>query len=389
MSAKQIVSGSRVRIKTGYIRIVALVALLVVIGPSCDERAAPLNRAFPKVGSAAEKLGPLTEDTPCDEKFHLVNRFTRAKRTNVFSPAVSSEHLYVLETASVSGVLDNPALLRRWDGNTWERIPLPTPEEGRYFITALDVDDRDVLWAAGRHDTAAGDYSLVLTWDGQDWERIPSPQTRVTSVSDIEMWNSDYGWIVGLHMTGRNEEEPLALRWEGGEWELVEGLPDHDYDPGLKAVSISNPDEVWAIGVGAYQWDGSSWTERGSVRMYTYDVEAADGGVWIAGGRFVLSWDGSSWQKESIPKEPGSGGLFSIDGGSKGWGVGRVRNLRGTTALASRRGVSGWTTRKVELVGRGGQLTDLVVTADGTAWATGQASSRRGLFGVLHKACSP
>ena len=74
------------------------------------------------------------------------------------------------------------------------------------------------------------------------------------------IWGAgDTVWVVGLH--GAEEFDPatgVLLAWDGLQWRApLKGLL-----PGLRAITGSGPDDVWAVGRGpdAFHFDGSAWT---------------------------------------------------------------------------------------------------------------------------------
>ena len=74
-----------------------------------------------------------------------------------------------------SSTLGNP-LTARWDGRAWKAVPAPggdhlTSPQGGYLngVAAVSADD---AWAVG-----AGMFNraLIERWDGAAWTRVPGP----------------------------------------------------------------------------------------------------------------------------------------------------------------------------------------------------------------------
>ena len=83
-------------------------------------------------------------------------------------------------------------------------------------------------------------------------------------------------------------------------------------DNNLYAVAASAPDDVWAVGLSAIHYDGTSWTafsvpgetgEFGNQMTAVADLSPTD--AWATGpqGR-ILHWDGTSWSLNATPQGP-------------------------------------------------------------------------------------
>jgi hypothetical protein len=64
----------------------------------------------------------------------------------------------------------------RWDGRAWKRVPIPggdhlTSPQGGYLNGAAAVSADDA-WAVG---AGMFDRALIERWDGAAWTRVPSP----------------------------------------------------------------------------------------------------------------------------------------------------------------------------------------------------------------------
>lgn len=356
-----------------------------------------LASSSPDVGAG------IAQAESCDGDFHLVKRFTKGRKTGVASPVVSGDSLWLLQTF-VDKQRDFRAFVKRWDGSDWSRVRVPNPEEGSYYFTSLDVTPDGNVWLAGRHETDQT-APVVLRWDGERWETTSMPPFALSSsVVSIDMWSAQEGWAVGEYEVDQTYRT-LTLRWTGGAWVQVDSPGRRN--AGLTSVSMGAPDDVWAIGSAkrpvAIRWDGEGWTrfplpERKDRYLRLSDVDAVSPTeAWIAGAwerrrsaSAVLSWDGSEWTNVPVKDRKGYDWLTGIDSGTGAWSVGERRTRSGVFPVALRRMGSSWVKAGADNPGRGGHLTDLFTTTEGTAWATGRASSRKlGLFGVLQKACLP
>jgi len=347
--------------------------------------------------------GATVQEVPCDGDFHVVKKFTRGRRTGVFSPTISGTDLWLFQTFTDKEG-EYRAQLKKWDGSLWTTIAVPRPAQGFYYPTSLDVTEDQSVWLAGWHQTSAAEKALVLRWKAQSWEETPVPEFEHGSpLVDLDMLSPDEGWAVGEYELGENRR-PLTLRWNGEAWEHVDAPGTSSAT--LNAVSAAASDDVWAVGRAgdplAIHWDGAAWVEHALPPvedrfLHPLGVHAASSDeAWTVGAwegdrsrSAVIAWDGATWSDEPVRDFRGHDSLTSVDeAAGVGWIVGGRRSNSGTFPIALRLGAGGWNRIEAENPGRGGHLIDVEAAQDGSAWGTGRASSRRlGLFGVLQKAC--
>lgn len=214
-----------------------------------------------------------------------------------------------------------PHAVLRFDGEAWVEL-LHVPEE-----TLLDiwVSPRGEAWIAGHSNR--DDRALVRSWDGVSW------QTYVleTALTFWAVWGSSDGviYIAGTAFDGSG----VVLRGN------ADGVVPSGYaGPSVRDVWGTSSDDVWVAAYeGVFQhWDGSSWTVyeapdrarvmsgigAGASRAFAvgldglilhYDGEiwsrgasgtdktlmsvwaAAADDAWVVGDATVLHWDGSEW----------------------------------------------------------------------------------------------
>ncbi|MDQ3878027.1 MAG: hypothetical protein M3290_06725 [Actinomycetota bacterium] len=337
----------------------------------------------------------------CDGSFHLTRRFTRGRNTFVQEPAYAAGKLWLIENY-FDHTGDLRQSLKSWDGMTWSTEPIPRPQDGQYYIRALDVTDDGVAWLAGSHQ-AAETRAIVLRWDGTSWQSTAVPALGPdSSLADIDMWSSQDGWAVGHYEAGE-QESALTLRWNGSAWQHVDSPGNGAGE--LRSVSIASQDDVWAVPIGGrrratIRWDGTTWTRydlprsRGRI-LQPFDVDAVRANrAWISGWwerrrtvGAVLAWDGSRWSARRSVNRRGLTFLLAIDGGPGGWAVGETRTKKDRSPVALRKVGGRWERTAVD-DGVQRHLNGVVDVA-GTAWATGGgASKKQGLYGVLAEACT-
>jgi photosystem II stability/assembly factor-like uncharacterized protein len=149
----------------------------------------------------------------------------------------------------------------------WELVPPVTSEDLRDVFMLAEGD----VWAVGNGGT-------VLHYDGTVWSPVPISTTD--ELRDIYMVSSTMGYI---------------LACSGG-------------------------------GSAIWHWDGSTWTQRGTIPhpIYRLDANSAND-AWASGFSVVYHWDGTGWSLNwDAP-----GVLFAIDMTSPqaGWAVGAYGNI--------------------------------------------------------------
>jgi hypothetical protein len=164
------------------------------------------------------------------------------------------------------------ALIERWNGNRWTRVPAPTVPGERTKLSAIATAAPDDAWAFGAYAVERGGGHLISKsgtvtehWDGQRWSIVPQRVYRQTKhgfeIHDAVMLSPSDGWAVG-HQSA--PFRPLILHWNGAQWTtlLAHGCCE------LSALAARDTDDAWAVGYTSsdnlYQarvehWDGRRW----------------------------------------------------------------------------------------------------------------------------------
>jgi hypothetical protein len=194
----------------------------------------------------------------------------------------------------------------------WHEVPVPDVGQIEDALVRSATD----VWAV----SSSGDVP-ILHWDGSAWTQhsVTPPDLRATMLSVTEIGGQV--WAAGTAGGVGAENRPLALRWDGTQWQ-DSGLPNDVMTYG-RAIGGSGPSDVWVTGNGyrpgttaeiavALHWDGTQWTEvplPNPESAYLHDIAAfapddvwAVGDRWTDGGRpLVLHWDGTSWSESAVP----------------------------------------------------------------------------------------
>jgi hypothetical protein len=80
-------------------------------------------------------------------------------------------------SASDAWAVEGTNLVLHWNGTTWVQTALPEYGTGSY-LDAVDALSAADVWAAGCYDTASSQCQALLErWNGKTWTRVPSPDS--------------------------------------------------------------------------------------------------------------------------------------------------------------------------------------------------------------------
>jgi hypothetical protein len=187
-------------------------------------------------------------------------------------------------------------------GSAWKIVPTPEPPGQDWFLADIAVVDGSTAWAVG----GAGRSALVLRWDGSVWRRVPTPRIagNLQAVDRIPGTRN----VVTVGWTTDTFSGPLVLRWTGTRWRRPR-LPQ-----GVRYGSLSGVDAVsrrtaWAVGqVGGrsliLQRTHHGWHRVASPELRgrpLHDVAALgrDRAFALAGSTTVVRWNGVGWRTVS------------------------------------------------------------------------------------------
>jgi hypothetical protein len=266
------------------------------------------------------------------------------------------------------------AVVFRWDGRTWERMPTP-PTRRDALLNGIEALSPRNVWAVGRMEAANGDErTLVLHYDGRRWARVPAPTPflaapyptgHYANLTGVSARSPDDMWAIGNYAND-DISRPFVLHWDGRTWTRVQ-LPAWITQPGppripgaqseheFSGVDALAPDDVWVVGrrlgptkgstAVLVHHDGRTWRKVQSADYQgievLHGVEAvAAKEVWAVGVRWVvergygfplaLRWDGSTWARigtggsnEDVygVASDGDDGVWAV---GDGWGIERA-----------------------------------------------------------------
>lgn len=156
------------------------------------------------------------------------------------------------------GNLPTRPFAARWDGRSWDRVPIGIPELHGWLNGVAAIPGTDDLWAVG------SDWSpktgrlrtLVLRGNGEGWRRVPSPGGS-GDLRDVVTVGAS-ALAVGHLDDADGVTRTLMSRWTGERWTTVTGPPGH-----LEAVDAISANRVFAVG----KYQTTDGTSKGALVM--------------------------------------------------------------------------------------------------------------------------
>jgi hypothetical protein len=161
----------------------------------------------------------------------------------------------------------------------------------------------DDVWATGFYQPARGQQQVLAErWDGVQWNVVQTPPITDSKGLNIDALTANDAWIVGA---SNSNTQTLTLHWDGTSWIHIPSPSIPSDFEGLRGVAMLAPDSVWAAGFydnsGSLnrtvieRWDGSQWSIVPSPDPYQGDNGFADisavsaNDIWAVGGASVNS----------------------------------------------------------------------------------------------------
>lgn len=204
------------------------------------------------------------------------------------------------------GNLTSRALIMRWNGRTWRRVPTRLP----FALQAVAATSAHNAWAVGTNDAVT--KLVILHWNGVGWRKVPSGTPRGDGVLfGVAATSARNAWAVGQ----LDSAAPLILQWNGTTWRHVQ-LPDTGRAT-LYSVAATSARNAWAIGPGKnlvfLQWNGVDWQQTPSPTPLTNGLYYAVAAIsphdaWAVGTTsaydfqtLIAHWNGIAWQQAPVP----------------------------------------------------------------------------------------
>ncbi|HEV2376128.1 MAG TPA: hypothetical protein VGS19_28660 [Streptosporangiaceae bacterium] len=216
--------------------------------------------------------------------------YTSSPKDTWFFPLIQSPHFGEVQDAV------------HWDGSKWTTTTVTTDPAA--VIGAADFSASDV-WAFGeKRAVVAGGYgpALVRHWNGKTWQTVSVPVGSPVTIDGVSPHDI---WALGISAAtlSTSHQTMIAMRWDGTKWSGL-NLPRfrpvrRGYPWVASAVSAAGPNDAWVAetprvniqngysppGVILLHWDGSTWhTVAKDATLQSVGNLAPDGhgGFWLS-----------------------------------------------------------------------------------------------------------
>lgn len=277
-------------------------------------------------------------------------------------------------------------------------------------VKALTGQD---VWAAGYvWGTVGGALEFrthVLHWNGASWTISNSIDVESAPALNLLFGIDGSGpadmWTVGYYRDQHFLNRSLIEHWNGTNWTIVPAPAVGTGHNELEAISAPRPGDAWAVGTAtmpsidygpiALHWDGLQWQSvpvpipdfcKSQIDLTSIVVGAprnvlAAGHCLTASGRqgFVLRYNGIRWKVSAGPDSvPQNSQLFAVTfvSGTEAWAVGMANNAALTMHLVD--GI--WSAVAADAAGPNSSLASISVRAPTDIWAVGAGSSTQPPF---------
>ena len=134
--------------------------------------------------------------------------------------------------------------------------------------------------------------------NGSTWTQVPFPGQSFESVVAAGATSPDDVWAFTL---GANQSH--ALHWDGRAWTVR-----RSFALGIAGAAVISPADVWVFGqpffpgpgLGAWHYDGRTWTRVASGHGLEGGSALSVNDVWAFEGTDVAHWNGATWSRTSV-----------------------------------------------------------------------------------------
>jgi len=151
-------------------------------------------------------------------------------------------------------------LTMHWDGLTWTVVPSPNPgsipscmnSNTGNFINAVSGAASNDVWAVGFAFTCSGPLKpMALHWDGTQWNVVQTPNLIAVdnaALNGVLALASNNIYAVGYHPASNGAIRTLIEHWDGTSWKVVASPNTSSTGNLLWAISATSPTDIWAVG---------------------------------------------------------------------------------------------------------------------------------------------
>jgi hypothetical protein len=231
-------------------------------------------------------------------------------------------------------------LAERWNGTEWKIQSTPEPSEVEYRAELFGVScsSATACTAVGQYEYYAGggNYEwrvLAESWNGTEWKIQSAPEpsgAQKSALLSVSCSSANACMAVGY--SEKVDYTPLAESWNGTEWKIQSAPEPHGAEGSeLLRVSCSSATACTAVGVYynseskedellAERWNGTEWEiqsmpePHGAQSSELTGVSCSSATACTAVGQatgedlFAERWNGAEWQIQSMPMADESAG---------------------------------------------------------------------------------
>lgn len=169
--------------------------------------------------------------------------------------AVSSHDVWAV--GSYNGSSNPAALTERWNGKTWSVVANPTIGAGGTLNAVTSVPGTHQVWAVGYYfsSTSGQQPTLIERWNGKTWNVVssPTPGASFNYLEGVTAISANNVWAVGQYSQGEVPIVALVEHWNGTSWQTVSAPSPDAADPLYAVTNIDDTRTLWSVGVASQQ----------------------------------------------------------------------------------------------------------------------------------------
>jgi serine/threonine-protein kinase len=174
--------------------------------------------------------------------------------------AVSADNAWAVGSAYDPVTHGTTTLILHWNGTTWTRVPSPNGAGTDNSLTTVVAAPDGAAWALGTSQTTPGfPPPILMRWDGSTWQMVPVPGGSTSYLSGVAVTSGGLAWAVGCTVDKAADtcRGSLILQWNGTSLARV---PTPAGGPLSSVFAFSATDALALGGEGpVLRWNGKTW----------------------------------------------------------------------------------------------------------------------------------
>jgi hypothetical protein len=196
--------------------------------------------------------------------------------------AISNTDAWAVGFQNDNNLNQSRTLTQHWNGTTWTSVKSPNPGSTPGCQTGVTGNFLNAVAAVGTNDVWAVGFSftcfsllkpMALHWDGTQWNVVPTPKLNTNdnaALNGVFAFASDNVYAVGYQPAANGAVQTLIEHWDGSAWTVVPSPNANNTGNVLFSISASSPTDIWAVGdqvapgievrTLALHFDGNIWS---------------------------------------------------------------------------------------------------------------------------------